>query len=108
MSDLSDPLAGVSEKSTKAELWARIQDMAKFFRTVQDDRVAHVQQIESDLRQKWKDKNQTDPVSVLIVTATDAEYAEATEYLADQEDMPLPMMLQRLLAGARVKLQEKT
>jgi len=93
-----DILAGVTEKTTKAELLGKLREAAKRLLAREDDRVARMQELEEKVRARFKGV-EPDIRSVTLM-ATPEEFTELNDFLDNFEDI-MPMALHRLKAGAK-------
>lgn len=107
----NNPLEGVSEKSTKAELWSKLtsigSELTRAERKLQKAEEARqketadaLQTIEERIRNS---KAKTSPTNVMnvIVTTTPEELKETHEFFEDFKDLHdhLPIAVQRLIVG---------
>lgn len=93
-----DILAGITEKSTKAELLSKLREAARRLAGREDDRIARMQELEERVRAKFAG-NTPDLRSVTIM-GTPEEYTEMVDFLENFEDI-MPVAMHRILAGAK-------
>lgn len=98
-----DPLEGVSAKTTKDDLMARLRKAATALRKEDRTRKSGLQEIEERL--KAKGQVPRDNLRQVIASATISEWNETIQFLEELEAY-LPVGLQRLLMGGKVLLEQ--
>ena len=93
-----DVLAGITDKTTKADLLSRLRDAARRLHGQEDDRVARMQEIEETVRAKFSGTQVT--VKSVTLMSTEEEFSEMIDFLENFTDI-MPIAMHRLLAGAK-------
>lgn len=103
-----DYLAGVTQKTSKAELIDRLEKATEVIREQHRNEASRLRQIEQRVRRTWAGRKWTGgDLMQVIVQGSEDELKEAVEFMADLEDV-LPPTLQRLLIGARTLIDQPT
>lgn len=100
-----DPLEGISDKSTKADMLKRLNEVADRLRGIEKERTGRLGEIEARVRAKYK-PGEVPALHNVVFTGTDAEMKEAVVFLEEFEDV-LPTALQRLRQGGRELLDQE-
>ncbi len=101
----TDPLEGISEKSTKSEMLRRMNELADLVRGHEKQRTGKLAEIEDRVRAKYKPGDVPELHNV-ILSATIEEWADAIDFLENFEDL-LPTALARVRQGGRLLLGPK-
>lgn len=104
MSTGGDPLEGITDKTTKAEMLKRLNDVADRLRGIERERTGKLGEIEERVRAKYKPGDLPELHSIVFM-ATDPEMKESILFLEEFEDV-LPTALQRLRQGGRLLLND--
>lgn len=99
-----DPLEGITEKSPKAKMLERLNELADRLRDHGRERTGRLAEIEARVRDKYK-PGELPELHNIVFTATDDEMKEAIVFLEEFEDV-LPTALARLRAGGRNLLDQ--
>jgi hypothetical protein len=99
-----DPLEGISDKTSKADMLKRLNELADKLRDIAKARTGKLGEIEARVREKYKPGEMPELHNV-VFTATDDEMKEAVSFLEEFEDV-LPTALARLRQGGRQLLDE--
>ncbi len=101
----TDPLEGISEKSTKAEMLTALNKLADKLRSHEKQRTGRLAEIEDRVRTKYRPGDVPELHNVILV-ATIEEWADAIDFLENFEDL-LPVALSRVRQGGRILLGPK-
>ena len=89
-------LDGITEKTTKSDLLARLREGARTIAALEDTRVARMQEIEEKVRKSLKPVD----LKTVMISSTKQDWQETVDFL-DNFDGYLPASLARLREGAK-------
>lgn len=95
-------LEGITERTTKAEMLKKLQEMAAKLQVKDAENVGRLHEIEERIRAKRGPTNYD--LRTVLVTGSAEEYEELINFLEDFEDL-LPPMLMRVREGASEALK---
>jgi hypothetical protein len=101
-STASDPLDGISEKSTKSQILEAANKLADKVRGYERQRTSKLGEIEKRVRSKYKPGDLPNLHNV-IVTSTEEEWKDVIEFLDEFDDV-LPVALARIHEGGKLLL----
>lgn len=101
-----DPLAGVTEKTKKEDLMARLRAAAAALKSRDRAAARDLASIEARLQERYKSQDR-EPLLQALVSGTKAEWVEAVDFLGEWGDH-LPAALSRILVGGQTLLDPDT
>lgn len=106
-----DLLDGISASTSKATLLERLNQAADLVRAQGRQRTGKLAEIEARVRTKYAPGDDIPQLQQVVLSATTPEWQLAVEFLGEWEgpdgESHLPVVLQRILAGGRVLLEEE-